>query len=124
MQRRTLPQRRRSLTATVRHEPFRLHLTLGYYADGALGEVFATDAAREGTDVQALTSDACVLLSLALQHGVPLETMVAAMSKSPRYGLDGATTYVPGSLLATIVTVMAEHRTLDMALADGEHTRP
>ena len=45
-------------------------VTIGFYADGTVGEVFI-DGGKTGQDMQSIARDAAVLLSLALQHGVP-----------------------------------------------------
>src|SRR5262245_50001010 len=68
--RRILPQRRGAETFNVRfwNQPFTV--TVGFYADGTPGEVFI-DGGKTGQDIQTTTRDAAVVLSLALQHGVP-----------------------------------------------------
>lgn len=79
--RQILPQRRPAETFDLRHWGQNFTVTVGTYADGRVGEVFV-DGAKTGADVQATASDAAVLLSLALQHGVPLETIRHAVTRS------------------------------------------
>lgn len=81
MSRRTLPQRRRAETFTVVHwnQPF--IVTVGFFDDGALGEVFV-NSRKTGDDVEAIARDAAVLLSLALQHGDPVETIRHAVTRN------------------------------------------
>ena len=69
--RRVLPQRRAAETFNLRfwNQPFTV--TVGFYADGTPGEVFI-DGGKTGQDIQSTARDAAVILSLALQHGVPL----------------------------------------------------
>jgi hypothetical protein len=55
-------------------------VTLGYYDDGRVGEVFI-DGAQSGSEMEGVTRDGAVLISLGLQHGVPLETMKHATSR-------------------------------------------
>ena len=47
-------------------------ITAGFYADDTLGEVFIS-IGKSGTDIASVARDAGVLLSLALQHGTPIE---------------------------------------------------
>jgi hypothetical protein len=56
-------------------------VTVGYYKDGRVGEVFI-DGAKAGSEMADITRDGAVLLSLALQHGVPLETMRHAITRN------------------------------------------
>ena len=68
--RRILPQRRPAVTFNLRfwNQPFTV--TVGFYPDGTAGEVFI-DGGKTGQDIQSTARDAAVVLSLALQHGVP-----------------------------------------------------
>jgi len=76
-----LPQRRRAETFTVVHwnQPFTV--TAGFFNDGTVGEVFV-DARKTGGDVEAIARDAAVVLSLALQHGTPIEMIRHAVTRS------------------------------------------
>jgi hypothetical protein len=58
-------------------------VTVGYYADGRVAEVFI-DGAKSGTDMGAVTRDGAILLSLALQHGVALATIKHAITRNQR----------------------------------------
>ena len=66
------PQRRAAETFDLRfwNQPFTV--TVGFYPDGTLGEVFI-DGCKTGNDIASIARDAGVLLSLALQHGVSPE---------------------------------------------------
>jgi len=77
-----LPQRRRCETFNMRfgNQSRVFMVTVGYYDDGRIGEVFI-DGAQTGSEVDNIARDGAVLISLALQHGVPLETMKHAVSK-------------------------------------------
>ena len=81
MIRRTLPQRRASETFDLRfwNQPFTV--TVGCYADGAPGEVFI-DGGKTGQDIQSTARDAAVVLSLALQHGTPIEAIRHAVTRN------------------------------------------
>ena len=97
MNRRPLPQRRRAETFTVVHwnQPFTV--TAGFFNDGTVGEVFV-DARKTGGDVEAITRDAAVLLSLGLQHGTPIETIRRAVTR----GASGE----PASILGAIIDAL------------------
>ena len=78
--RRVLPQRRAAETFNLRfwNQPFTV--TVGFYADGTPGEVFI-DGGKTGQDVQSTARDAAVVLSLALQHGTPIEAIRHAVTR-------------------------------------------
>ena len=75
--RRTLPQRRAAETFGMRfwNQPFTV--TVGFYADGIF-----IDGGKTGQDIQSTARDAAVVLSLALQHGTPIEAIRHAVTRS------------------------------------------
>jgi len=81
--RRILPQRRYGETFEMYHEgqntPFAI--TFGFFADKTIGEVFI-NGAKTGSAMEGVTHDGAVLLSLAIQHGVPLDTISRAISRN------------------------------------------
>lgn len=82
MNRRPLPARRRSETFEL---PFgglaRDHsVTVSFYADGAPGEIFISGG-KSGESVEAIARDGAILLSLCLQHYVPLDTIRHALTR-------------------------------------------
>jgi hypothetical protein len=58
-------------------------MTVGYFSDGRVGEVFL-NADRSNSLLDVLASDAAILASLALQHGCPLETITHALKRDSR----------------------------------------
>ena len=80
--RNTLPMRRPCETFEIAFGGFRNShvVTVGYYDDGKPGEVFI-NAGKSGEVVEAIARDGAVLLSLALQHGVALETIRNAITR-------------------------------------------
>lgn len=86
-QRKRLPQRRRAVSteidfvrgdgATVKYSA-----TVGFYPDGKPGEIFI-NGPKDGTDMAAICADGSVLISIALQYGVPLEVLAAAIGRAP-----------------------------------------
>ena len=78
--RRALPQRRAAETFDLRFWNQSFTVTVGFYPDGTLGEVFV-GVGKTGTDIASVVRDAGVVISLALQHGVPPETIRHAVTR-------------------------------------------
>ena len=53
------------------------YITAGMYEDGTLGEIFLTDIGKEGSTLRGMMNSFATAISIALQYGVPLETLVA-----------------------------------------------
>jgi hypothetical protein len=98
MSRRTLPQRRAAETFELRHGQQIVTVTTGYYADGSLGEVFLS-APKAGSSMEAIARDAAVLISIAVQHHVPLQIMQNAVTRET----NGAASSVIGAVLDRLV---------------------
>lgn len=81
-ERRALPMRRRCETFEISFGGLsKSHtVTVGYYADETPGEVFITGG-KSGEQVEAIARDGAVLLSMALQHGVLLQTISHAITR-------------------------------------------
>jgi hypothetical protein len=92
--RRVLPQRRAAETFDLRFWNQLFTVTVGFYADGAPGEVFI-DGGKSGQDIQSIARDAAVVLSLALQHGTPIETI--------RHAVTRGASEEPASILGAVV---------------------
>jgi hypothetical protein len=77
-----LPQRRSADTFKFRHggQNAAYHVTIGYYPDGKMGEVFLSTN-KSGSQMEALARDIAILMSLALQHGCAMETMRDALTR-------------------------------------------
>jgi hypothetical protein len=91
--RRHLPDERLSGTATLTvaagaDDELEWQVTLGYYDDGDLGEMFVRQE-REGGTVAALLDAVATVSSIALQHGIPWETIAAKLAhqRFPPHGL-------------------------------------
>jgi hypothetical protein len=80
--RRPLPLRRRSETFDLEWGGANRSyaVTVGYYLDGALGEVFISSG-KSGEQVEAVARDGAVVLSLALQYGAPIDTIAGAITR-------------------------------------------
>jgi hypothetical protein len=80
LRRERLPNRRPAETFAFERDGSRYCLTVGYFPDGSVGEVFL-NADRADSLLDVLTSDAAILASLALQHGCTLETIAHALKR-------------------------------------------
>jgi hypothetical protein len=80
--RRELPPRRRCETFEIDFGGLsKKHtVSVGFYQDGSPGEVFITGG-KSGETVSAIARDGAVLLSMALQFGVPLQTIQHAITR-------------------------------------------
>jgi ribonucleoside-diphosphate reductase alpha chain len=75
IERRRLPKKRRGLTQEVMIGGHKVFIQTGEYDDGSLGEVFIT-MYKEGAAYRSLMSCFAVVVSKALQYGVPLDEFV------------------------------------------------
>ena len=73
--RRRLPDERTALTHKFSVGGHEGYLTVGLYPDGVPGEIFVT-MSKEGSVVSGLMDSFATSISLALQYGVPLRTLV------------------------------------------------
>jgi hypothetical protein len=93
-----LPDRRAAETITLELGGLRYTISIGRFADGRLAEAFIRNCKNNSTaDVNA--RDAGILLSLALQHGCPAETIARALSRNS----DGSPSGVIAAALDLIV---------------------
>jgi hypothetical protein len=86
MTRERLPGRRNAVTFEVAHENHLYTITAGVYDDARLGEIFIVPRlqVKSGTPLEAWARDSAIILSLALQHGCPLETIRSALTRDER----------------------------------------
>ena len=73
--RRRLPDTRRSITHKFNVAGHEGYLTVGLYEDGQPGELFLT-MAKEGSTIGGLMDSLGTAISVALQYGVPVESLV------------------------------------------------
>jgi hypothetical protein len=78
-----LPNRRAAETIAFERNGSRYQMTIGYFPDGRVGEIFL-NADRSDSLLDVLASDAAILASLALQHGCTLETITHALKRDGR----------------------------------------
>ncbi|CCJ07071.1 Ribonucleotide-diphosphate reductase alpha subunit [Methylocystis sp. SC2] len=92
--RRRLPNRRAGETRAMMFRDREYRLTVGRFDDGGLAEIFI-DAEKASTDSADDARDAALCLSLALQFGVPSETIRQAVTRAS----NGAPAGVIGAVL-------------------------
>ena len=76
----SLPQRRPHETFQFKHWDQAYTIGLGRDLVGDVREVFI-NTGKTGTQMEVLARDSAVLLSLALQYGVPVEDMARAITR-------------------------------------------
>ena len=77
--RRRLPDEREAITHHFSIADHDGYITVGKYEDGSPGEVFMK-MAKQGSTVAGLMDSLAICMSLALQHGVPLQVMADKLS--------------------------------------------
>lgn len=102
--RRILPQRRPTITFEAEHvasgKPTTFDVSVGYFDDGERpAEVFISGT-KAGSEVEATARDGAVLLSIALQFGVPLDVMRGAITRDENG--------VPSSIIGAVVDQIAK----------------
>ena len=78
--RRKMPRERQSITHKFSIGGHEGYITAGMYEDGTVGEIFLTDIGKEGSTMRGMMNSFATAISLALQYGVPLETLVRKFS--------------------------------------------
>jgi hypothetical protein len=105
MTRRILPLRRPVRTFDLCHRTETAEQTyqvsVGYFDDLTPAEVFV-NGAKVGSGIEAIARDAAVLLSIAMQFGVPLDVMRGAVTRDA----SGS----PASVIGAVVDKLVEER--------------
>jgi ribonucleoside-diphosphate reductase alpha chain len=78
--RRRMPRERQSVTHKFSIAGHEGYITAGMYEDGSVGEIFLTDIGKEGSTLRGMMNSFATAISIALQYGVPLETLVEKFS--------------------------------------------
>jgi len=76
-----LPHRRYGESFDIQHLGIRYSMQIGCYEDGRVGEVFLGMEKAAGTAMDVNARDMAVVMSMAIQHGVPIERMLKAVTK-------------------------------------------
>ena len=78
--RKRMPRERQSITHKFSIGGHEGYITAGMYEDGSVGEIFLTDIGKEGSTLRGMMNSFATAISIALQYGVPLETLVRKFS--------------------------------------------
>jgi ribonucleoside-diphosphate reductase alpha chain len=78
--RRRMPRERQSITHKFSIGGHEGYITAGMYEDGSVGEIFLTDIGKEGSTLRGMMNSYATAISIALQYGVPLQTLVRKFS--------------------------------------------
>jgi ribonucleoside-diphosphate reductase alpha chain len=78
--RRRMPRERQSITHKFSIGGHEGYITAGMYEDGTVGEIFLTDIGKEGSTLRGMMNAFATAISVGLQYGVPLETLVQKFS--------------------------------------------
>ncbi|MBI5106593.1 MAG: vitamin B12-dependent ribonucleotide reductase [Solirubrobacterales bacterium] len=74
--RKRMPRERQSITHKFNIGGHEGYSTAGMYEDGTVGEIFITDVGKEGSTLRGMMNSFATAISIALQYGVPLDTLV------------------------------------------------
>lgn len=88
-----LAARRYSESSDLSHLGIHYAMQIGVYGDGRIGEVFVQMHKAAGTQADVNARDISILISMALQYGVPIERMLKAITEDENgdpEGLAGA----------------------------------
>lgn len=96
-----LPQRRRSVTVDREWQGRPLLIGIGFDDEARPREVFVTGP-KEGSDLAHLLADLCVIVSVALQHDVPLAALRKSLGRVPAWPEGEGHASVAGLILATL----------------------
>src|SRR3712207_114699 len=86
-----MPRERQSITHKFSLGGHEGYITAGMYEDGSVGEIFLTDIGKEGSTLRGMMNSFATAISIALQYGVPLETLVRKFAYV-RFEPEGITT--------------------------------
>ena len=108
-----LPARRRAVTQKVVHTDARgsevdYLITFGFDGEGVVREVFCANP-MEGSDMYALLTDGCILISLHLQTGAEIEKLARGLGENRGEGeARGKPASVFGSIARAILDLQKE----------------
>lgn len=102
IKRQSLPNRRPAATVEASFGT----VTIGYDLAGRPKEVFA-NGPREGSQMQHILADACVVISIALQHGVAPAALAKSLGTVPAWD-NGKPTTAPASPIGELMTILCE----------------
>lgn len=99
-----LPNRRHAETTDLPIGGMSIAATIGFDRAGNAAEVFLSGG-KDGSGLAAILHDAAVIISIALQHGVPAEALAKSVARLPER-LDGPAT-APASPIGAALDLLA-----------------
>jgi ribonucleotide reductase alpha subunit len=100
--RRYLPNQPKCLKDTVEMDGHKFHVIRSFFDDGTLGEIFFT-IGKQGNVVKGLQEILCIILSKALQYGVPVDVLSKSM-RNHEFGPKGMVYGHPNIKSATSIS--------------------
>lgn len=101
MTRTPMRNRRQNETRKVVFQGWPYFICVGYDDAGRPREVFA-DGSKQGSDMQAVMRDACIVISIALQHDVEPAELARSLGTVPAL-TDGNEVEIHASIVGAIV---------------------
>ncbi len=99
-----LPDRRRNLVRDIAFGGQTFTVSVGYDDAGQPLEVF-TDGQKTGSTMAAFIDDACIVISIALQHGIAPDALARSLSTVPVWE-NGVKGEGPASPVGAILAVL------------------
>jgi ribonucleoside-diphosphate reductase alpha chain len=108
--RRRLPNRRNAVTEALVIGNVSIVAKIGFDAAGRPAEIFLSGA-KDGSGMAAILDDASVVISIALQHGIPAAALAKSIARLPET-VDGPA-IKPASPIGTALDLIAAHEAAD-----------
>ena len=102
--------RRPCVTTDTQWQGNPIKVSVGLYLDGTPGEVFADASYRVQPLVHGTLSDACVGISISLQHGITPDDLAKSLGTVPFWELVGGEMVMVDAPASPIGTIIAEIR--------------
>ncbi len=109
-----LPNRRPTSTQKIEHKGQSFFVSVSYDDEGNVREVFG-NSSKLTSDMDFLISDACIVLSLALQYSIHPRELKHSLKTIPAFvARDGemAEEEMPASLIGVLVDILIEEQSL------------
>lgn len=84
MTRTILPTRRQNETTSIQFGAKTLTVTVGFDRVGSAKEIFCSGP-KDGSEMQHILADACVIISIALQHGIAPDALARSLGRVPTW---------------------------------------
>lgn len=108
-----LPERRPSEVFKMEWQPSGtadardVFVRYSWQKDGRIAEVFLGGGEKDGTDLRALMNDTAILISVALQYGIPLDALGKSLART-QDNFEGPER--PASLIGQVIERLIEEQ--------------